>query len=348
MRAFLSLAFKSLFIAAMVLGGIAVAAPERVGLNADYQLSGPYAYKNLSVFLVHCAAYGKPGNQSGIQAKRFISLAEALEKGAVTIHETGDVNQLAASNHSDKEFVYIQSGDIVKGGRQDRTLSQDIILAPNSKKIPLDSFCVEQGRWGKRGTERSDRFSSSAKGLSSKELKLAAKKAKSQGAVWKAVEEEQEKLGRSIGKSVRSDASNTSLQLTLEDKDVEGKKQQYLEALLPVCRDKNDVIGIAFTINGQFNTADIYGDPALFQKLWPKLVEAAAYESLSLYDAKNAAATIGIIDIKSHILDAFNSPKQAQPSGRITKRTAGETRDNYAFETKDEQDQLIHVNIIKK
>jgi hypothetical protein len=332
----------------MVLGGKAIAAPERVGLNADYQLSGPYAHKNLSVFLVHCTACGKSGSQSGVEVKRFISLAEALEKGVVTIHETGNVNQLAATNHSNKAFIFIQSGDIVKGGRQDRTLSQDIILAPNSKKVPLDSFCVEQGRWRKRGTEKSDRFSSSTKGLSSKELKLAAKKAKSQGAVWKAVEEEQEKLGRSIGKSVRSDASSTSLQLTLEDKDVEGKKQQYLEVLLPVCRDKNDVIGFAFAINGRFNTADIYGDPALFQKLWPKLIEAAAYESLSLDHAKNAAATIGTKEIKSHILDAFNSPKQAQPSGRITKRTAGETKDNYAFETKDEQDQLIHVNILKK
>lgn len=348
MRTFLSIALKGLFIAVMVLGGKAIAAPERVGLNADYQLSGPYAHKNLSVFLVHCTACGNPGNQSGIKAKRFLSLGEALEKGVVTIHETGDVNQLAATNHSDEAFIYIQSGDIVKGGRQDRTLSQDIVLAPHSKKVPLDSFCVEQGRWNKRGTEKADQFSSSAKGLSSKELKLAAKRVKSQGAVWKAVAEEQEKLGRSIGKSVRSEASTTSLQLTLEDKDVEREKKQYLEVLLPVCRDKNDVIGFAFAINGQFNTADIYGDPALFQKLWPKLIEAAAYESLSLYDVKNTAAAIGINDIKSHIIDAFNSPRQAQPSGRITKRTAGETKDNYAFETKDEQDQLIHVNIIKK
>lgn len=348
MRSFLSLSLTGLFIASMVFGGQAMAAPERVELNADYQLSGPYAHKNLSVFLVHCAVCGKSGGQGGIEAKRFISLAEALEKGLVTIHETGDVNQLAATNHSEKEFVFIQSGDIVKGGRQDRTLSQDIVLAPNSKKVPLNSFCVEQGRWNKRGAEKADQFSSSTKGLSSKELKLAAKKAKSQGAVWKAVEAEQEKLGRSIGKSVRSDVSTTSLQLTLEDKDVERKKQQYLDALLPVGRDKNDLVGFAFAINGHFNTADIYGDPALFQKLWPKLIEAAAYESLSLDPANNAAATISIKDIKHHILDAFNSPKQAQPSGRITKRTAGETRDNYAFETKDEQDQVIHVNIIKK
>lgn len=344
MRSFLSIALKSLFIASMVFGGKAIAAPEQVELNTDYQLSGPYAHKNLSVFLVHRAASA----QNGIEAKRFISLAEALEKGTVTIHETGDVNLLAATNHSQKAFIFIQSGDIVKGGRQDRTLSQDLVLAPNSKKIPLDSFCVEQGRWRKRGTEKLDRFSSSAKGLSSKELKLAAKKAKSQEAVWKAVEEEQGKLGRSIGKSVRSAASTTSLQLTLEDKDVEKTGRQYQDALLPVGRDKKDVIGFAFAVNGKFNTADIYGYPALFQKLWPKLIEAAAYESMSQYDANKVAASIGINVIKNHLLDALNSPKQAEPSGPITKRTAGETRDNYAFETKDEQDRLIHFNIIKK
>lgn len=339
-----SLSVFVILIISMVLVGQAIATPERTALNADYQLSGPYAHNNLSVFLVHCTACD-PG---GTEAKRFISLGEALEKGAVTIHETGDVNQLTATNHSKKAYVFIQSGDIVKGGRQDRTLSQDLVLAPSSKKVPLDSFCVEQGRWRKRGSESLDRFSSSAKGLSSKKLKLAAKRAKSQDAVWKAVEEEQKKLGRSIGKSVQSEASATSLQLTLEDNAVEKKGREYQDALLHVTQDKADVVGFAFAVNGRFNSADIYGDPALFQKLWPKLVEAAAYESLSQVGAGHGDAPVGIRAIKHHLLDAFGSPRRVESSGRTTKRAAGETRDTYAFETRDGQGRLLHLNIIKK
>jgi hypothetical protein len=348
MRPFLSLAFKSVFIASMVFGGSAMAAPDRIGLNADYRLSGPYTYQNLSVFLIHCQGMAGTGNQNNTQVKPYIPLAEALEKGIVTIHETGDVNRLAATNHSDTAYIYIQSGDIVKGGQQDRTMSQDMVLVPGAKKVPLDSFCVEQGRWSKRGNEESDRFSSSTKGLSSKELKLAAKQAKSQGAVWEAVAKEQEKLAGNIGKSVRNSASATSLQLTLEDKEVERKGRQYIEALLPIGRNEKDAAGFAFAVNGRFNCADIYGDPALFQKLWPKLLEAASYESLSLYDDRKEQASMGINEIKAHLLDGLNSRKTTKPLSSMTQRSVGETTDNHTFETKDEQDRLIHVNIIKK
>ncbi len=344
MRVFLHWGVGVTLIAALMFGSSAAAEQaspiERVMLGTKFKLSGPYQCKNLSVFLVH--------GKSGIKGKRFISLAEALDKGVVTIDETGDVNHLSATNHSDADFVFIQSGDIVKGGRQDRTLSQDVILPPKSRKIVLDSFCVEQGRWRKRGKESVAKFSSSKKGLSSKQLKLAAKKAKSQQAVWKAVAQEQEQLGRKMGKSVRKAASATSLQLSLEDKDVEKKSLEYQQTLLPIGKKEKDVIGFAFAINGKFNTADIYGDPDLFQKLWPKLIETAAYEAISSYDATMTSAPAKTKDVQTHLLDALNSRKKKEKSNKSTQRTAGETRQNHTFETKDEKDQTVHINIIKK
>jgi hypothetical protein len=69
-----------------------------------------------------------------MKSKRYISLAESLEKGVVIIDETGDVNRLMATNHSDKDDVFIQSGDMVKGGGQVRTLSHHAVLPPQSGK----------------------------------------------------------------------------------------------------------------------------------------------------------------------------------------------------------------------
>jgi len=69
----------------------------------------------------------------------------------------------------------IQSGDIVKGGRQDRTMQYDLLVPPKSQKMPLSSFCVESGRWGKSEVyEIRCGLSSSTKSLSGKEMKLAA------------------------------------------------------------------------------------------------------------------------------------------------------------------------------
>ena len=237
---------------------------------------------------------------------------------------------------------------MVKGGRQDRTLSQDVVLPPKSGKIVLDAFCVEQGRWSRRGGEQADKFSSSNKGLSSKRLKLAAKQAKSQQAVWEAVAAEQEKLSRRIGKSVRKPASATSLQLSLEDADVEKQIQEYRRVLLPLGHREKNAIGFAYAINGRFNSADIYGDPGLFQKLWPKLVESAACEALALRDENPTRLSVDPGDIKSHVVEAMGSAKHKEPSGRATRRLAGETGKSYAYETKDGEDQTIHLNIIAK
>ncbi len=50
----------------------------------------------------------------------------------------------------------IQAGDVVKGGRQDRTIGVGFVLPAKSGRVPIPSFCVEIGRWHRRAAE-SDR-----------------------------------------------------------------------------------------------------------------------------------------------------------------------------------------------
>ena len=148
--------------------GLGAAADEVKPAKAgDYTLSGPYTHDNLTIWLVHGA--------DKVRGRKFMTLQEALDKKVVVVHETGDVNQLAIENVSPDHEVYVQSGDIVKGGKQDRTFSMDFIVPPHSGRMPVASFCVEQGRWTKRGKEEVANFSSSAYSLSGKSVKLAAK-----------------------------------------------------------------------------------------------------------------------------------------------------------------------------
>src|SRR6266540_1910095 len=147
------------------LGGPENKAPEQFAAS-NYVVSGPYSHKNLTIFLLHGADQR--------QDKTPLTLQEAMDRKMVVVHETGDVNNLAVENLSDEE-VYVQSGDIVKGGRQDRVLALDLIVPPKSGKIQIASFCVEQGRWSGRGQEEAGQFASSRKALSSKDLKIAAK-----------------------------------------------------------------------------------------------------------------------------------------------------------------------------
>ena len=156
---------------------------------ADYNVSGPYTHKNLTIFLLRGAG------QSLSRAP--LTLQEAMKRKLVVVRETGDVNRLTIQNRSNQD-VFVQAGDIVKGGQQDRALALDLIVPPKSGRIPIDAFCVEQGRWSRRGNEAVTAFSASDNALASKDLKIAAKAKSSQGDVWANVGKAQEKLAAKL------------------------------------------------------------------------------------------------------------------------------------------------------
>ena len=243
---------------------------------AKYRVSGPYSKNNLSVYLIH--------GEDSVQKQNYLTLEEALKNKKIKVYETSEVNQLRAQNLSASDVIYIQAGDIVKGGKQDRVVATDLVLEPGSGKVKIDSFCVEQGRWNQRGAEPAREFNSSTKSLASKDLRLAARLKSSQTDVWNEVDKTQKKLSGNIGKEVKSSRSQSSLQLTLENDSLAEKVDEYKAALLPLLQDKTQVIGYAFSINGELNTADIYANQALMQKLWPKIVDSAATESVAEFE----------------------------------------------------------------
>jgi hypothetical protein len=244
------------------------------GLRSDvYGLSGPYACKNLTVYLIHTNIEDCNIN--------FVTLQEALNQKKAIVVETGTVNTLTIENVSDDVHIYIQSGDIVRGGKQDRTLGSDYVIPPRSGKIPISSFCVERGRWQKRGNEKADEFSVSNRILPSKGLKLAANYNNSQRYVWDEVDSFQNKLSSNLGKSVKSKQSASSLQLTLEEKEVNKAVQEYIDLFSRLVKNSDNTVGFAYAINGKVEGAEIYSSGELFEKLWPKLLQAASLEAVA-------------------------------------------------------------------
>src|SRR5829696_7262057 len=172
-----------------------------------YRISAPYSHKNLTIFLIH----GKDETSK----TNILTLQEAMQRQIFRVYETSDVNELSVENISKTFDVFIQSGDIVKGGKQDRVLAVSIIIPAHSGRIKIEAFCVESGRWQKRGSEDSNQFSSSNDRIVSKELKLAANGTRSQQEVWAKVSEAQDKLSTNVGGAVASTTSRSSLQLSL-------------------------------------------------------------------------------------------------------------------------------------
>lgn len=309
--------------------------------STGYRISAPVSYKNLSVFLIH--------GKDTINHKNILTLQEAMEKGIFSVYETSDVNDLQVENKSSQYEVFIQSGDIVKGGKQDRVLSITIIIPVRSGKISIEAFCVESGRWEKRGNEQSGQFSSSNERIVTKDLKIAANQSRSQGEVWKKVAEAQDKLSSNVGTTVNSSASATSLQLSLENKKVVATADEYVNKLAGIIEGKSDVIGYAFVINGKINSADIYASNYLFKKLWLKLLKATVIEAVSEMQSGKPAKLVKITEIKQFMDDADNGKSKEKPVNSRNRSITREDSENVVFEARDEKhDVVLHKNYIKK
>lgn len=305
---------------------------------SNYRLSGPYVHKNLAVFLIH----GKDQTN-----KTFLTLQEALAQKKVRVYETKDVNELAIRNLSNQD-IYVQAGDIVRGGDQDRMISIDFIVPPRSGRMPIEAFCVESGRWNKRGNEANASFASSENSATN-ELKLAAKSDKSQQAVWDNVVKVQAGLAQNVGGSVNSTVSASSMELSMEDSKVKETSAAYINALSGILRNRSDVIGYVLAINGKVASADVYVSHALFAKLWPKLLKANSVEAIAeLNGAEHKPVT-------SEVVQTFlsDSEKATAEAKEVTPRVRMVTREddkNYFSETQDRQqkDGFIHRSYMRK
>ncbi len=308
----------------------------------DYKISGPYTHNNLAVFLIH--------GKDKLAGKTFLTLQEALKQRKVIVYETKNVNELAIENLSRYEEVYVQSGDIVKGGQQDRMLGVDLVVPPRSGKISIAAFCVEQGRWQKRGNEESTHFSSSTERVATRELKIAANKTKSQGEVWSKVAEAQSKLSANVGARVNAPASDSSFQLTLENKQVRETADAYVKALSHVADKHADVIGYAFAINGKINSADVYAANALFRKLWPSLLKASAVEAITELQKNQKFDAVSAAEVGAFLDDAEAGTATEKDVTKRIQMIMRESKVNILLETRDRSASgpWLHRSYIKK
>ena len=286
----------------------------------DTRISGPHVHANLAVYFVHGTSAGGPVP---------LTLQEALTKGHVQVIETGRVNELQIEN-TGSEQVFIQAGDIVKGGKQDRVLTVSFMLPANSGRLPIASFCVEQGRWAARGKEDQAKFSSAGEAMPSRSALLAMaapppearpevarpagerpesarpgasnsaamqrvtreqdETSKKQREVWDSVASTQKKLSRGLNAPVASPQSASSLQLALENEKLKDARTAYIGALQAAGEQGADVVGYVVAINGKMSAGNLYPSNALFRKMWGKQLAAVVTEAIGENQSSAPAA----------------------------------------------------------
>ncbi len=338
--------YVSLCLLCLLFAVVGLFIPERPAMAEtpaspeNLNISGPYAYENLAVFLIH--------DTKAAKHEDILTLQEALAQKAITISETGDVNRLLASNNS-KKGVYLQSGDIVKGGQQDRVLQHDSLLPPKSKNVALNVFCVEAGRWHGRGAESVQHFGSSTGSLMTKRQRMAVKVSANQSEVWKSVAEAQTAVSSKLGHSVQSPTSQSSLQLSLEDKKLNESISNYVSKIEAQLPEASDVVGYAFAVNGNVESADVFASPQLFGKMKAKMLRASAAEAVA-EKGPDPVPTPSTTAVRALFSDAESGAARTEKQTLTTSVSRKETPKSVVFTTDDPRirGKSVHKNYMSK
>ena len=285
--------------------------------DSDWGLLEPISYENLTVFPVV--------RSSGYDTSAFLTLEEGLSRGEVTVREQGaemlirnrgngrpippgysgpSVNQLVLVNHSKRPLLLL-AGELVSGGKQDRIIAKDRIVAPFGDPLPLDVFCVEHGRWS-AGSSFNE-----AKTIVHPSVRENAAINQKQADVWAAVTGGSNVSGRmaspsaapprvssaDISETVTVEAQTQSYKKIYESRRVGSSVETVVEEMQRRFRRETSglkgerVVGVVVAYGGEVAWSDIFASSELFDAYWNKLLRSYAVEAVARPSLREKASS---------------------------------------------------------
>ena len=300
-------------LAGLLLAVFACGALALAGLRDAWRIGEPVTYENLSVFPVFA--------RTGADTTGFLTLEEALASGDAVVTERGgeiirrtrdgrpvplpaqqgaSVNQLVLINRGAKPLVLL-AGEVVSGGKQDRVIAKDRIVAPGGDPLPLDVFCVERGRW----SGASAQFNAAQIFVHPSVREKAAVEQK-QDEVWAAVRSGTTSradasaapaalAGGVIGGVIASEAQSESYDKIYRKsrvgQSVETFAAEIERRFARVPREKGEqLIGVVIAYGGEVVWADVFASQAMFDRYWSKLLRSYVVEALARPQSKERAS----------------------------------------------------------
>ena len=281
-----------------------------------WRLAEPVVYENLSVFPVL--------TQRSVEASGFETLDEALASGNAVVTERGgdilrrtrdgrpivvpyqgggaSVNQLVLINRGSKPLLLL-AGELVSGGKQDRIIAKDRLVAPGAEPLPLDVFCVEHGRWS------SGAQFSAAKLMVHPSVREKAAVDKKQADVWQAVRSGTTARSTpevaaappristgSLARVIGTEAPSESYKGIYQSSPLGGSVENFAEevqrrfARATANLKGEHVVGVVVAYGGEVAWSDVFASASLFERYWPKLLRSYVVEALARPQTKEHAA----------------------------------------------------------
>ncbi|MFZ5829158.1 MAG: ARPP-1 family domain-containing protein, partial [Planctomycetota bacterium] len=247
-----------------------------IAVVADYldrvQLAEPIHSRGMSVFPVTLERdYRFPWEMHGLDA--------ALASGVLLISEKGDggsVGNLTAENRSGSQYVLMLQGEIVRGGKQTRTLRDDVVIGPG-QRVELDVYCVEKNRW------QGGAMLSAAGVLAPQSVQAELRQGADQTRIWAKVAENNQSLG--------AENATGSLETALNAPGVRRELDALRRGVVP--RAPAEAYGFVFAARGRALGAEFFGTRELAREYLPKLIDSYAIDPIVIPMTKKGIALDG-------------------------------------------------------
>jgi len=233
--------------------------PELARYLDRVQIAEPVTYRSLAVYPILLRGGG--GLRGG-----WLTLDEAVSRGDLEVTEKGgggSVPAVVVRNRSRSDHVFIMSGEVLSGGKQTRTVREDIVLAPR-QEIELRVYCVEARRW--KGKEKL----SAAGALIPQSIQKELRKGADQQKVWSEVARNNAALS--------AENATGSLERALKSAPVQRELREIRGHIVP--NVPRDTMGFIFVDRHRNRAvgAGFFGRNDLARELLPKLIESYAVD----------------------------------------------------------------------
>ena len=191
---------------------------------------------------------------------RWLTMDEAIRRKFLVVTERkgrATVPVIYAENRSPREHVFLMAGEVVSGGKQTRTIREDVVLAP-AQKVDVGAFCVEAHRWS--GTVQ---FGASRVMLP-QSIQKEMRKGASQRRMWAEV-------SRS-NRALKSQNATDSLELSLNASSVRTKLDPVRRAIVQEVPGAS--VGFIFVHRGRAVGGEFFGHSHMARALLPKLLDS--------------------------------------------------------------------------
>jgi hypothetical protein len=354
--------------------------------SEEQRLSGPYTHDNLAIFLVHgkSAEGPVPLTLDEALAKGKIKVHETGTVSELTIENDGDEEVFVHAGDivkGGKQDRVVTSSLIMKGksgqvpltvfcverGRWSARGGEDVqqfasakeMMPSREAKLAMRAVPVPEAA----APEIAEQAQDLASGGSAAALNLdqranhiyrhsghvdANARPSPQAEVWRSVSNIQSALSGNLGETVAASESETSLQLALENEKLAAAQKAFVDALASAGEKDGDVVGYVFAVNGRINSGDIYASNALFKKLWPKLLKAAATEAIGAAKSLPKAIDPTAAAVDLFLAEAAAGKKSEMPSidgQRLETREADATLD---YVTARGSGEVVHRNVLAR